>query len=66
MASGVFFIPDIEHEGDIQHCRSIIQDNGGDIVKVVWNGEPDDDAYIVFSASSIQQVNNIKSILQDG
>lgn len=66
MASGVFFIPDIEHEGDIQHYRSIIQDNGGEIIKVVWNGEPDDDAYIVFSAPSMQQVSNIKSILQDG
>lgn len=66
MKKGIFFIPDIEHEGDLQHYRTLIIDNGGEIIKVVWNGEEDDDAYIVFSAPTQQQVQTIKTILQDG
>lgn len=41
-------------------------DNGGTIDKVVWTGIEDDDAYIVFSAPTKQQVQTIKSILQHG
>lgn len=66
MAKGVFYIPDIEHEGDMQHYRTLIIDNGGEIIKVVWNGEEDDDAYIAFSAPTQQQVQTIKTILENG
>lgn len=64
MAISIFFIPCIEHEGDIQHYRSLIIDNGGDIENVVWNGREDDDAYIVYTAPTKQQVKNIKLILE--
>ena len=56
---------DVEHDGDVQHCKSLIIDNGGEIEKVVWIGV-EDDAYIVFSAPTKEQVDNIKSILRDG
>ena len=66
MAKGVFFLNDVEHDGDVQHCKSLIIDNGGEIEEVVWTGVEDDDAYIVFSAPTKEQVDNIKSILQHG
>lgn len=65
MAIGIHYIPDIEHEGDIEYYRSLIIDNGGDIENVVWNGTEDDDAYIVFSAPTRQQITNIKLILEN-
>ena len=64
MAKGVFFLIDAEHDGDIQHYKSLIIDNGGEIEEVVWTGVEDDDAYIVFSAPTKQQVDNIKLILE--
>ena len=66
MAKGVFFLIDAEHDGDIQHYKSLIIDNGGEVEEVVWTGVEDDDAYIVFSAPTKQQVQTIKSILQHG
>lgn len=66
MARGTFFMIDAEHDGDILHYKSLIIDNGGEIDEVVWTGVEDDDAYIVFSAPTKEQVDNIKSILQDG
>ena len=67
MAKGVFFLNDVEHDGDVQHCKSLIIDNGGEIEEeVVWTGVEDDAAYIVFSAATKEQVDNIKSILKDG
>lgn len=66
MAKGVFYLIDVEHEGDVQYDKSQIIDNGGTIDKVVWTGIEDDDAYIVFSAPTKQQVQTIKSILQHG
>ena len=66
MAKGTFFMIDAEHDGDIQHYKSLIINNGGEIEEVVWTGNEDDDAYIVFSAPTKQQVDNIKSILKYG
>lgn len=64
MAKGVFYLIDVEHEGDVQYAKSQIIDNGGEIEEVVWTGVEDDDAYIVFSAPTNQQVSNIKLILE--
>ena len=66
MARGTFFMIDAEHDGDIQHYKSLIIDKGGEVEEVVWTGVEDDDAYIVFSAPTKEQVDNIKSILKDG
>ena len=64
MAKGVFYMIDAEHDGDIQHYKSLIIDNGGEIDEVVWTGVEDDDAYIVFSAPTKEQVDNIKLSLE--
>lgn len=66
MAKGVFYLIDVEHEGDVQYAKSQIIENGGTIDNVVWTGIEDDDAYIVFSAPTKQKVQTIKSILQHG
>ena len=66
MDKGVFFLIDAEHDGDIQHYKSLIIDSGGEVEEVVWTVVEDEDAYIVFSAPTKQQVDNIKSILKDG
>ena len=66
MAKHIIYNECFEHEGDVQYAKSQIIENGGTIDKVVWTGIEDDDAYIVFSAPTKQQVQTIKSILQHG
>lgn len=66
MPKGVFYLIDVEHDGDVQYAKTQIIDNGGEIEEVVWTGIEDDDAYIIFSAPTKQQVRNIKLILQNG
>ncbi|MBE6070187.1 MAG: hypothetical protein E7211_21225 [Clostridium lundense] len=63
---GTFFVPCVEHEGDMLHFEQLIRNNGGEIVKVEWDGTEDDDAYIIFKAPTQQQVDNIKTILENG
>lgn len=65
MVKGVFCVVDVEHIDDIQHFRTLIIDNGGTIDKVVWKGD-DEEAYIIFSAPTKQQVQTIKTILKNG
>ena len=56
----IFEVPDVEHIGDLEHFTSIIQDAGGEIVKVNWSGEEDDAAYIIYQC---QDKNHQKQIL---
>jgi hypothetical protein len=51
----------VEHQGDIDHFTGIIQDAGGEILKVNWSGEEDDAAYIVYQC---QDKNHQKQILE--
>lgn len=48
MIRDIYEVPDVEHIGDLEHFTGIIQDAGGEIVKVNWSGEEDDVAYIVY------------------
>ena len=48
MIRDIYEVPDVEHIGDLEHFTSIIQDAGGEIVKVNWSGEEDNAAYIVY------------------
>lgn len=54
-------VPDVEHQGDIDHFTGIIQDAGGEIVKVNWSGEEDETAFIVYQS---QNRNHQKQILE--
>ena len=48
MIRDIFEVPDVEHIGDLEHFTDIIQDAGGEIVKVNWSGEEYDSAYIIY------------------
>ena len=61
MIKDYFVVPDVEHDGDIEYFKGIIQDAGGEIVKVNWSGEEDDAAYIVYQC---QDKNHQKQILE--
>ena len=56
----IYEVPDVEHQGDIDHFTDIIQDAGGEILKVNWSGEEDETAYIVYRC---QDKNHQKRIL---
>ena len=60
MIKDYFEVPDVEHDGDIEYFKGIIQDAGGEILKVYWSGEEDDTAYIVYQC---QDKNHQKQIL---
>ena len=60
MIKDYFEIPDVEHQGDIDHFTGIIQNAGGEILKVNWSGEEDDAAYIIYQC---QDKNHQKQIL---
>lgn len=49
MAKGVFFLIDAEHDGDIQHYKSLIIDSGGEVEEVVWTGVEDEEPDIFYS-----------------
>ena len=61
MIKDYFEVPDVEHDGDIEYFKGIIQDAGREIVKVNWSGEEDDAAYIVYQ---YQDKNHQKQILE--
>ena len=44
----IFEVPDVEHIGDLEHFTGIIQDAGGEIIKVNWSGEEYASAYIIY------------------
>ena len=56
----IFEVPDVEHIGDLEHFTGIIQDAGGEIVKVNWSGDEYDSAYIIYQC---QDKNHQKLIL---
>ena len=61
----IFEVPDVEHQGDIDHFTGIIQDAGGTILRVVWNEEDDDVAYIVFQCRDKNHKKEIKLKLEN-
>lgn len=65
MIKSVFQVPDVEHQGDIDYFKSIIQDAGGTILRVVWNEEDDDVAYIVFQCRDKNHKKEIKLKLEN-
>ena len=65
MAKGVFFLIDVEHNGDVQHCKSLIIDNGGEIEEVVWTGVEDDDA-LEFNVQGFIHTGNVRIVYIEG
>lgn len=44
----LFIVPDVEHNGDIDHFKEVITKAGGTVIETRWSGNEEDDAYIVF------------------
>ena len=65
MIKSVFQVPDVEHQGDIDHFTGIIQDAGGTILRVVWNEEDDYVTYIVFQCRDKNHKKEIKLKLEN-
>jgi len=66
MASGIFYVPDCEHQGDIDHFKTIIIENGGHIKKVSWSGFDGDDAVIIYVCDNFFTKIKIKEALENG
>ena len=65
MLKSRFWVPSVEHEGDMQYFSEVITDAGGDVVKEYWDGEEDGDAYILFLCENKETLDKVKSALQD-
>ena len=46
MIKDYFEVPDVEHDGDIEYFKGIIQDAGGIITGHSWSGDDGDSCYI--------------------
>ena len=55
MIKDYFEVPDVEHQGDIDHFIGIIQDAGGEILKVNWSGEEDVQPYLARCITMLYQ-----------
>ena len=65
MIKGYFEIPDVEHQGDIDHFTGIIQDAGGIVTGHSWSGDDGDSCYIFYRCSSRKELENVKSAMEE-
>ena len=65
MIKDYFEVPDVEHQGDIDHFTGIIQDAGGEILKVNWSGYDGDSCYIFYRCSSREELEKVKSAMEE-
>lgn len=61
----IFEVPDVEHQGDIDHFTGIIQDAGGIITGYSWSGDDGDSCYIFYGCSSREELENVKSVMEE-
>ena len=48
MIRDIFEVPDVEHPGDIEYFKGIIQDAGGTVTGYSWSGYDGDSCYIFY------------------
>ena len=56
MIKDYFEVPDVEHPGDIEYFKGIIQDAGGIITGYSWSGDDGDSCYIFYGCSSREEL----------
>ena len=61
----IYEVPDVEHQGDIDHFTGIIQDAGGIITGYSWSGYDGDSCYIFYRCSSREELENVKSVMEE-
>ena len=65
MIRDIFEVPDVEHQGDIDHFTGIIQDAGGIVTGHSWSGDDGDSCYIFYGCSSREELENVKSVMEE-
>ena len=65
MYKGKFYVPSVEHQGDIDYFSGVIRNAGGEIIKEYWDGEEDCNAYIHYQCSCEKQLSEVKQALED-
>ena len=61
----IFEVPDVEHPGDIEYFKGIIQDAGGIITGHSWSGDDGDSCYIFYRCSSREDLENVISVMEE-
>ena len=65
MYKAKFYVPCVEHQGDIDYFSGVIRNAGAEIINEYWDGEEDDNAYISYKCSSEKQLSEVKKALED-
>ena len=65
MIKDYFEVPDVEHDGDIEHFKGIIADAGGIVPGHSWSGDDGDNCYIFYRCSSREELENVKSVMEE-
>lgn len=65
MIKDCFEVPDVEHDGDIEYFKGIIQDAGGIITGHSWSGDDGDSCYIFYRCSSREELEKVKSAMEE-
>ena len=65
MIKDYFEVLDVEHPGDIEYFKGIIQDAGGTITGYFWSGYDGDSCYIFYRCSNQDEWKNVKSAMEE-
>ena len=65
MIKDYFEVPDVEHPGDIEYFKSIIQDAGGIVTGHPWSEYDGDSCYIFYRCSCREELENVKSVMEE-
>ena len=65
MIKDYFEVPDVEHQGNIDHFTGIIKDAGGIVTGHSWSGDDGDSCYIFYGCSSREELANVKSAMEE-
>ena len=55
----------VEHDGDMEYFKGIIQDAGGIITGHSWSGDDGDSCYIFYRCSSREELEKVKSAIEE-
>ena len=55
----------VEHDGDMEYFKGIIQDAGGIITGHSWSGDDGDSCYIFYRCSSREELEKVKSAMEE-
>ena len=65
MCKGKFYVPSVEHQGDIDYFSGVIRNAGAEIINEYWDGEEDGNAFISYQCLSEKKLSEVKKALED-